>query len=525
MVRFTLPENDTEHSFEEDDIFDHNSILCNYNHRTSDEQVEREEFNQFNSLRRNNNNITYAAYYPPQYPEARLPLRISYKRQLFIFLLILTFRHYLPPPPPPHNSWNTFVAESTENLTTAVLSISMLVWYLVSGCLSNIYNDALYWSRNISFLRIENKSSVCNISLFRSGNQEESTIEQFLLDSIVGQNDAIRFISKAVNDWKTLAQLETTNHISEQKPLSMLFTGSEGVGKRETAKQIASLIFQNCTETDFCRHNSCVENNAVLELNDTDFAFFSEGQLTTKILEYIYTRKGSGAVIILNHIEQLPLSVLKELAHLMKKSSVTFKRPEAEGRYDRFNIALQDSRDKEAEVSLGNTVFIFTTDRGAQIAFELVRKYRRSFKSLPWNELQEQVKDDIHSSFSGPFASHVVPFWPLQASDLDTIMTIKIARLSERHEKSKWKSLQLTETARRHCIGPDAVKYIKYGSSNEDVDIVFAGKGAHQLDDIIATIKEKIALLPFTNPTDILLVKSTLNDIFLEFCDKDECTE
>jgi len=429
MVRFTRPESDDNEISSEDDNADNNdTIVSNYNcPHTSDGLVfDRGEVIGQLSSSHEYNNIVY--YDPPSPRSSNQRTRRPYLRQLFLVILILMSVKYIPPPPPPHHSWSDFVTRSTEDVTTALKSVTILAWYLISGFSFNVYQDANYWSQHILLGGTTNINTPCHISLAQqqerggsSLSSSPSIIEKYLLKTIVGQDEAIRFIATALDEWEIPEKHSSDN--SEQRPLSILLSGSDGVGKKETAKLLARLLFQNCTEAEALSCDNCADKNGgTLELNGVDFALDeneviegSEGlpnRLTSKILEHVYSRKGAGAVIILNHVEDVPQSTQMELSYLVKRTNVLFRRHTSQGigrhtnRWITTNeiTSLASTAEEDGvEVWLGNTLFIFTTSFFApQKVFQLVRKYRQPFEKLPWYELQEMVKDEVYTSFKGP---------------------------------------------------------------------------------------------------------------------------
>eukprot|EP01083_Nonionella_stella_P118080 352403_1 len=161
-----------------------------------------------------------------------------------------------------------------------------------------------------------------------------------------------------------------------QRPLSLLFTGSDGVGKQELAKQVANMLLYHhgCTRTRIdiddshvsqwresskssrtrtsCTHTDC--SNAILELRGIDYALdLKEGDLkedaaehkdedadadsqnkgmnmnmnmTHRILNHIHAQDGAGAVIIITHGENLSKSATSDLVLLLGKSTVSFQK-------------------------------------------------------------------------------------------------------------------------------------------------------------------------------------------------------
>lgn len=252
--------------------------------------------------------------------------------------------------------------------------------------------------------------------------------------------------------------LDNTNNVDmndekhkKREPLSLLFSGPEGVGKRETTKVLLNLLFPNCPststtlttqpvqfceseDTNTCRmdfYDSLINNNrngVVLNLNGVDFASTDDNdttndesdiatRLVTIILEYISFRQQSGCIVLINHIEEISTEVWKEVVWLMKKSVVTFRRRRRRKTKqsslsllfnsvkEKFRELIQypqeeeEDDEEEVEVWLGNTIFISTTELGVDKTFQLVRKYSRSFESLPWMELQQMVNEDFDTRF------------------------------------------------------------------------------------------------------------------------------
>jgi hypothetical protein len=221
-------------------------------------------------------------------------------------------------------------------------------------------------------------------------------------------------------------------HHQRKRPLNLMFTGSDGVGKYELAKQVAELLVNACQgdwirkeELFDCPNPSCLllsgDNHhpgKILELRGIDYALDNDGDVTLAksliqhILEHVYRQKDTGAIVILRHVEHLSVFAKQELVRLLSKPMVSFYLDDdskSAGFYMARNgfldTLLHRSRDetlqdekKKVNVRLDNSIFLLTTDIGTDKIFKGLSKYELWTRGL-LDDLKRQLQEEVQGHF------------------------------------------------------------------------------------------------------------------------------
>lgn len=250
-----------------------------------------------------------------------------------------------------------------------------------------------------------------------------------------------------------------------QKPLLMLFAGSDGVGKQESAMQIAHMLLDNgCGDINMSTNTimslsrssqtstSCADcNNAILALRGIDYALDDQDGgneknkgMVHQILNHIHARDGVGAVIIISHGENLSRSSKLDLVRLLGKSSVSFKKMYNGIRewghvygYESLFRFLSSKSDTAAHeevvnIQLGNCVFIVTSNLGADKIFNGIRT---KMSSSSWSglvndkELYEKIRNNVMEDVGNQFGQHVS--FAIAVDFLMSFITPSSARLND----------------------------------------------------------------------------------------------
>ena len=341
----------------------------------------------------------------------------SYWRHIFLAIFCIAVRHYMPPPPPPSGSWTEFVSHSTEGFISTMTNFVALVYYIGSGCFNNMREDGIY--KINALLSGEGSKNVlpCPISLPKS-NQSFSFdalagIRYNLKERIVGQKSALDSISQTLASWDIPQHpLEDDENVYEiRRPMNILLSGPDGVGKYETAKQVAALLLNGCHDNLLkehlnCGNPSCIRDNSdrILDLQGIDFALKSDGSkvLIHLVLNHIYNQSGAGAVVIVRHVENLSLDAKLEMVRLLSKPSVSFTKTTPKtnkfGKVLSLGNNVKDLDKEEVDVRLDNCAFIFTTDLGADKIFGGLRAFGFNAPAL-YERVQNAVAKDVEEYF------------------------------------------------------------------------------------------------------------------------------
>ena len=255
-----------------------------------------------------------------------------------------------------------------------------------------------------------------------SEKQKVLMVEEVLKKDVIGQDEALKAISRAIK--RNKAGLSETN-----RPIgSFLFLGPTGVGKTESAKTLAKFLFDNPKSLIRFDMSEYMEKHAVSRLVGAapGYVGYEEGgQLTEAV------RRKPYSVILFDEVEK---------AHP-----------------DVFNILLQvldDGRltdNKGITVDFKNTIIILTSNIGSARIIEISDKEER----------RKAVLDELKSHFRPEFLNRlddIVIFEQLNLEAITNIVDILFNNIKKKVEEKDIK-ISLTSNAKAYIakIGFDPV--------------------------------------------------------------------
>jgi ATP-dependent Clp protease ATP-binding subunit ClpC len=254
-------------------------------------------------------------------------------------------------------------------------------------------------------------------------------MEEALHQRIVGQNEAIEAISKAVR--RARAGLK-----DPKRPIgTFIFLGPTGVGKTELAKALAEFIFGSEDALIKIDMSEFMERHSVARLvgSPPGYVGYEEGgQLTEAV------RRRPYAVILFDEIEK---------AH-----------PEA------FNMLLQIMEDghlsdaKGKRVDFRNTIVLLTSNVGADVisretslGFNVPRDEVKS-EAERYDKMKEKVMAELKRTFRPEFLNRLdgtMVFHALNRDQIKEIVDLEIGKILKRLQE-KHMQLSVTEQAKEH---------------------------------------------------------------------------
>ena len=193
--------------------------------------------------------------------------------------------------------------------------------------------------------------------LTQDENNKLKNLEENLHKRIIGQNEAVEAVAKAIK--RSRVGLKDPN-----RPIgSFLFLGPTGVGKTELSKALAEILFENEKALIKLDMSEYMEPHSISKLIGSPpgyVGFDNGGQLTEKIRRQPYS------LILFDEIEKAHPDVLNLLLQILEEGRLT----DSQGR----------------EVNFKNTVIIMTSNLGA--------RYITEKKSLGFN-LQNSRRSDF----------------------------------------------------------------------------------------------------------------------------------
>jgi ATP-dependent Clp protease ATP-binding subunit ClpC len=246
-------------------------------------------------------------------------------------------------------------------------------------------------------------------------------MEEELHESVVGQNEAIEVISRAIR--RSRAGLK-----DPKRPIgSFIFSGPTGVGKTELARALARFLFADQTALIRVDMSEYMEKFSVSRLIGAPpgyVGYEDSGTLTKAV------RRKPYSVVLLDEIEKAHPDVFNILLQVLDEGHLT-------DNYGRL-------------IDFKNTVVIMTSNVGAR---DMVKGKALGFAQpeakSEFQKMAEKVKDEVNKVFNPEFLNRlddVIVFHPLSRDHIAQIVAI-LARDVQRRLGEEELTLRLTPAA------------------------------------------------------------------------------
>jgi ATPases with chaperone activity, ATP-binding subunit len=255
----------------------------------------------------------------------------------------------------------------------------------------------------------------------RKESEKLLNLEKELHKRVIGQNDAINAVSRAIR--RARSGMKDPN-----RPIgSFMFLGPTGVGKTELAKSIAEVMFgseDNLIRVDMSEYMEQYSTSKLIGSAPGYVGFDDGGQLTEKVRNEPYS------VVLLDEVEKAHPDVFNILLQVLDDGILT----DAKGR----------------KVDFRNTIIIMTSNLGAR-SLEDDKSVGFGAKDVhdDFKEMQERINTELKRFFRPEFLNRIdetIVFKALDKEQLKDIAKIMSNNLRKRLAEREIK-LVITPTA------------------------------------------------------------------------------
>ncbi len=241
-------------------------------------------------------------------------------------------------------------------------------------------------------------------------------LEDELAKRVVGQEDALKAVANAIR--RSRIGISPRN-----RPLaSFLFLGPTGVGKTETAKALAELMFADeraMVRLDMSEYSEPHTLARLIGAPPGYVGFEAGGQLTEAI------RRRPYSVVLLDEIEKADAQIFNAFLQVFDDGRLT----DGQGR----------------TIDFTNTVIVMTSNVGSDILLEQAEKQQ------PVDEVQDVVWERLRQTFKPEFLNridHIILYEPLSEEQLAKIVEVQLQGMQEELRELAV-NLEVNDDARR----------------------------------------------------------------------------
>ena len=267
--------------------------------------------------------------------------------------------------------------------------------------------------------------------LTQDENEKLKNLENELHKRVIGQNEAIEAVAKAIRRGRV--GLKDPN-----RPIgSFLFLGPTGVGKTEASKALAESLFGNEDSMIRIDMSEYMEGHSISKLigSPPGYVGYDEGgQLTEKI------RRNPYSVILFDEIEKAHPDVMNMLLQILDDGRLT----DSNGRHVNFK----------------NTVIIMTSNVGARLITDkktlgfTSKRDENKEDTKEYEETKKDVMQELKRQFRPEFINRIdeiIVFHKLTKEEMKQIVDIMLKQVIKRMEEQNIK-IEIEESVKDKII-------------------------------------------------------------------------
>ncbi len=246
------------------------------------------------------------------------------------------------------------------------------------------------------------------VELTKEESQRLLNLEEELHNRLVGQNEAVTAVAKAIRRGRVGLK-------DPKRPIgSFIFLGPTGVGKTELCKALAECMFGDENMMIRLDMSEYMEKHTVSRLvgSPPGYVGFEEGgQLTEKV------RRNPYSVVLFDEIEKAHPDVFNMLLQILEDGILT----DSQGR----------------KVDFKNTVIIMTSNVGARLITDKKISFGFAGSEDDNTDVKEKVLDELKTTFRPEFLNRVddvIVFSKLTKPEIENIAEKMLVNLAKRVE-------------------------------------------------------------------------------------------
>ena len=248
-------------------------------------------------------------------------------------------------------------------------------------------------------------------------NEKLKNLEKELHKRVIGQNEAVEAVSKAIRRGRVGLK-------DPKRPIgSFLFLGPTGVGKTELSKALAEVLFGDENAMIRLDMSEFMEPHSVSKLIGAPpgyVGFDDGGQLTEKI------RRKPYSVVLFDEIEKAHPDVMNMLLQILEDGRLT----DSQGR----------------TVNFKNTVIIMTSNLGARLITDrkqlgFANKEGETDSKKEYEEIKKEVMAELKKELRPEFINRIdeiIVFHKLNDNDINLIIDIMLKEVVNRLKEQKY---------------------------------------------------------------------------------------
>ena len=258
-------------------------------------------------------------------------------------------------------------------------------------------------------------------------NEKLKHLEEKLHERVIGQNEAVEAVSKAIRRGRIGLK-------DPKRPIgSFLFLGPTGVGKTELSKALAEILFDNENTMIRLDMSEYMEAHSISKLIGSPpgyIGFDNGGQLTEKI------RRKPYSVILFDEIEKAHPDVMNLLLQILDDGHLT----DSQGREVDFkntiiimtsNLGARHITEKKT-LGFGN----FENSRDSESGIENKESAKREYEDIK-KEVIKELKRTLKPEFINRI-DEIIVFHKLSDEDMEKIAQIMLKQVENRLSKQKY---------------------------------------------------------------------------------------